>query len=263
MLESDPGVYDGGIAGYGFNSQVSQWGSIATFLRHYEAVAARIDDIVAARANDPAWNPRRHPLAPPLTAAQLDSLDRIYSIPVTMADGFRFDVGRWPGSEARWKADHDALVGYLRDSMPRFDPTFNPGGGSLSDDELRLWEPLRSPPAVLQELRRLDLTGRLTRPLVIMHGTADVIVSPGETAGYQALVARRLGRAAADRVLAVYYIPRMGHGGPEFDGALAVQFDALEAWLDHRESRGARGSPPPPSLSGYPRTPAAGGASTR
>jgi hypothetical protein len=90
-----------------------------------------------------------------------------------------------------------------------------------------------------------------------------VIVSPGESAGYQALVTRRLGRAAAERVLAVYYIPGMGHGGPEFDGALASQFDALEAWIDYRESGGARGSPPPASIAGYPRVSAAGQGSTR
>jgi len=40
LLESDPDRYDGGIAGYGFNSQVSQWGSIATLLRHYDAMPA-------------------------------------------------------------------------------------------------------------------------------------------------------------------------------------------------------------------------------
>jgi hypothetical protein len=33
MVESYPELYDGGIAGYGFNSQVSQWGSIAAQLR--------------------------------------------------------------------------------------------------------------------------------------------------------------------------------------------------------------------------------------
>lgn len=32
----------------------------------------------------------------------------------------------------------------LRDSMPRFDETFNPGGGPLTDDELKLWDPSKS-----------------------------------------------------------------------------------------------------------------------
>lgn len=253
MLESYPELYDGGIAGYGFNSQVSQWGSIATVLRHYEVIRSRIDDIIAKRKAEPRWNPARTALTPPLTAAQLASLHAIYSIPARLGDGFRYDVGRWPGSEARWKADHEALVGYLRDSMPRFDPTFNPNGGTLTDEERPQWEPMKSPPAVLRELRRLDLSGRLTKPLIVMHGTADPIVSPGETAGYHALVSRRLGRKQADEVLAVYYIPGMAHAGPEFDGAFGAQLDALEAWIDHRESQGRRGAQAPATLAGYPR----------
>lgn len=253
MLESHPELYDGGIAGYGFNSQVSQWGSIATVLRHYAAIAPRIDDIIERRRANPAWSPRREPLTPPLTATQLDSLDRLYSIPATLGDGFRYDVGRWPGSEARWKQDHEALLSYLRDSMPRFDPTFNPGGGALTDDELPLWDPAKSPTEVLRELRRLDLTGRLTRPLVVMHGAADPVVSPGESAGYHALVTRRLGRRRADELLAVYFIPGMPHTGPEFDAALAAQLDALEAWIDFRQSKGRVGDRPPATLAGYPR----------
>ncbi|MEO7134950.1 MAG: hypothetical protein ABI024_12095 [Vicinamibacterales bacterium] len=145
------------------------------------------------------------------------------------------------------------LLGYLRDSMPRFDPTFNPGGGTLTDDELLRWDPLQSPTAVRGDLRRLDLTGRMTRPVIVMHGTADAIVSPGESTGYLALVERRVGRRAAADVLAVYFIPRMGHGGPEFDALIGAQLDALEAWIDYRLSNGRRGRPPPASIGGYPR----------
>lgn len=253
VVESDPDLYDGGIAGYGFNSQVSQWGSIATVLRHYDAIAPRIDDIIARRAAEPGWDPARTPLAPPLTTDQLTALQGMYRIPAVLKDGHAFDVGRWPGSEAQWKSSHGALIGYLRDSMPRFDPTFNPGGGALTDDELRLWEPLRSPKAVQKELRRLDLTGHIKRPIIMMHGTADAIVSPGESEGYRALVERRLGKAKADQVLAVYYIPGMGHGGPEYNNLIGVQLDALEQWIDYRESHGKKGAPAPESLGGYPR----------
>jgi hypothetical protein len=253
MLESYPELYDGGLAGYGFNSQVGQWGALATLLRHYDVVADRLDDIIAARTADPAWAPARTPLSPPLTAAQLASLQHIYAIPATIGDGVAYDVGRWPGSEAQWRASHDALVGYLRDSMPRFDPTFNPDGGALTDDELKRWDPERSPPVVLRELRALDLTGKLTRPLIVMHGTADVVVSPGEAVGYAALVRRRVGRRDAERLLATYFIPGMGHGGAPFDGLIASQLDALEAWIDFRESRGRRGAPPPAVLGGFSR----------
>jgi hypothetical protein len=67
------------------------------------------------------------------------------------------------------------LLAYLRDSMPRFDETFHPKAGSLTDDELKLWEPAKSP-RLQKELRKLDLSGDLKRPIIIMHGTADAIV---------------------------------------------------------------------------------------
>jgi Tannase and feruloyl esterase/Prolyl oligopeptidase family len=254
MLESHPELFDGGIAGYGFNSQVSQWGSVATVLRHYRVIADRVDDIIAARKSNPAWDPRRQALSPPLSPAQVQSLLAIYSIPARV-EGASYDVGRWPGSEGQWKKDYEALLGYLRDSMLRFDPSFNPSGGALTDDELPLWDPAKSPKAVQAELRRLDLTGRLTRPLIMMHGTADTIVSPGESTGYMALVQRRIGRRAADDVLAVYFIPGMGHGGPEFDTLIGAQLDALEAWIDHRQSRGARGAQAPAAIGEYSREP--------
>ena len=253
MLESFPDLYDGGIAGYGFNSQVSQWGSVAAVLRYYDVIASRIDDIIAKRIADPQWDPVRTALTPPLTIEQLGALQHIYNIPVTLQNGFAFNSGRWKGSEAQWKSQHDALLGYLRDSMPRFDGTFNPSGGPLTDDELRLWDPSKSPKSVQKELRKLDLSGDLHRPVIIMHGASDAIVSPGETQGYQALVDRRLGRKNAEAVVAVYYIPGMGHGGPEYDGLIGAQIDALEQWIDFRQSGGKRGAPAPRSLGGHPR----------
>jgi hypothetical protein len=263
LLESCPELYDGGIAGYGFNSQVSQWGSIATVLKHYSVIAPRLDDIIARRRVEPAWEPGQEPLEPPLAAAELESLRRIYSIPATLGGGFVYDVGRWPGSETRWKAERNALIGYLHDSMPRFDPTFNPDGGDLTDEELPQWDPNRSPVSVQRELRKLDLTGKLTRPLIVMHGTHDVIVSPGEATGYQSLVTRHLGPARTDRVLALYFIPGLGHGGPEFDTLIGDQLDALESWIEFNQSRGARGSPPPSTLGGYRREPARAAAARR
>jgi pimeloyl-ACP methyl ester carboxylesterase len=240
MIESYPDLYDGGIAGYGFNSQVSQWGSIATVLRNYDVIAPRIGEIAGGQTSA-------------LTAEQLQALKNIYDIPVALKNGFRFNVGRWKGSEAQWKSQYNALLGYLRDSMPRFDETFNPNGGPLTDDELKLWDPTKSPKHVQKELYKLDLTGNLKRPVIILHGTADPIVSPGEAEGYAALVERRLGKKKAAEVLAVYYIPGMGHGGAEYDATLGAQMDALEQWIDFRQSGGKRGAPAPASLGGYPR----------
>lgn len=251
MLEDFPHLYDGGIAGYGFNSQVSQWGSIATVIRNYDVIASRIDDIIAKRAADPEWDPSKTPLSPPLTSAELQALRNIYDIPAhldctpSLKCHFRYNVGRWKGSEATWKEQYANLVSYLRDSMPRFDPTFNPNGGALTDDELGLWDPSKSPKHVQRELRKLDLTGQLQRPVIIMHGTFDTTVSPGETAGYIRLVEKAIGREGAERFLAVYYIPGMGHGGTEFNELVDEQIDALEAWID--------GAPAPTEIGIYPR----------
>jgi len=253
MVEGFPNLYDGGVAGYGFNSQVSQWGSIATLLHNYDIVSPRIDDIIAKRMTVPDWDPVSSALTPPLTNEQVRALQNIYSIPATLQDGFKFNAGRWKGSEAQVKSQYNALLGYLRDSMPRFDATFNPDGGPLTDDELKLWDPSKSPASVQKELHRLDLSGNLKRPVIIMHGAADPIVSPGESEGYRALVERRLGREKAAQVLAIYYIPGMGHGGAEYDNLIGAQLNALEAWIDFRESGGKKGSSPPASIGGHPR----------
>jgi hypothetical protein len=253
MLEDFPELYDGGLAGFGFNSQFSQWGSAATLIRNYDTIASRIGDIIGMRKADPAWDPFATPLSPPLTAAQLYALRSIYDIPAVLNHGFRYNVGRWEGSEAQWKAQYAGLVGYLRDSMPRFDPTFNPNGGALTDDELGYWDPDRSPEPVKRELHALDVSGNLQRPLIIMHGTADPVVSPGETAGYQSLVEHVLGSDAAQDVLAVYYIPGMGHGGIQYDQLIGAQIDALESWIDYRQSKGRTGAPAPAMLGIYPR----------
>ena len=119
--------------------------------------------------------------------------------------------------------------------------------------KLKLWDPSKSPKHVQTELRKLDLSGNLKRPVIIVHGTFDPIVSPGEAEGYRALVAKRLGAKNAGKVLAVHYIPGMGHGGTEYNNLIGAQIDALEQWIEYRVSRGTRGAPAPESLGGYHR----------
>ena len=126
----------------------------------------------------------------------------------------------------------------------------------LECDALRqilVLDPTKSPKHVQAELRKLDLSGNLKRPVIVMHGTSDTIVSPGESEGSRALVAKRVGAKNAATVLAVYYIPDMGHGGAEYDNLIGAQIDALEQWIDYRESGGTRGASAPESLGGYHR----------
>jgi hypothetical protein len=106
---------------------------------------------------------------------------------------------------------------------------------------------------IQNDLRKLDLTGNLRRPIIIAHGTFDVIVSPYETEGYKRLVEERLGVAGAQEVLTVYMIPGMGHGGAPFNAFIDPALDALDGWVDYRQSGGALGALPPDVLGGYPR----------
>jgi feruloyl esterase len=255
MVEAYPKLFDGGISGYGYNSQFTQWGGVATCAYNYGIIASRIDDIIAKRAASPIWDPFTEPLSPPLTAVQLKALGNIYDIPVVLDNGFAYNVGRWPGSEAQWKANYNGWLGYLRDSIPRWDETFNPNGGPLTDEDLTLWDPTKSPVYVQRDLRREDDFGTLLRPLILMAGAADPIVGPGESAGYKKLVEQQLGPDGAEKVLAVYFIAGMGHGGTQYDALIPAQIDALEGMIDYQQSNGSRGAPAPAMIGIYPREP--------
>ena len=263
MVEAYPLMFDGGISGFGYNSQLTQWGSVSRVVRNYDIIASRIDDIIAERARNPQWNPFKEPLSPPLTKDQLTALRNIYDIPMELTNGFKQNDGRWFGSEANWKSNYNSLLGYLRDSVPRWDETYRPERRRPNDAEVKLWNPLNSPAYVQVDLRREDCYGHLARPLVIMHGMADPIVGTGEAEFYKNLVARTIGRREAEKLLGVYYIPGMGHGGTQYDSLLPAQFDALEAMIDYQQSNGARGAPPPAAIGIYPREPVTGAGNSR
>jgi len=265
MVEDYPQEYDGGLAGYGITSHLEWLGSDARFARNYDVFASRIDDIIAFRTAHPDWDPATTPLSPPLTADQLEALLNVYNMPAQVG-GLSFNIGRPPGSEYRWPpaspkwplGQYTAILGYVQTSLAKFDRFYDPDGdGVLSLEEMKAWDPNLSPPPVANDLRRFDNTGNLQRPVIIGHGSHDPIVSPGETEVYKRLVEARFGVAGARDVLAVYYIPRMGHGGAEFDAMIGPALDALDAWVDHRQSGGRSGSLPPDVMVGglgsYPR----------
>jgi hypothetical protein len=232
-------------------------GSNTRFVRNFDVFASRIADIVAKRNADPDWDPVTEPLSPPLTAEQLQALLNVYTMPAHVRGSDRtFNFGRFAGSEYRWGPNppwplgqYNAILGYATTSVAKFDRFYDPDGdGVLSLDEIKAWDPNFSPPPVANDLRRFDNTGNLLRPIIIGHGSHDPIVSPGETIAYKQLVEDRFGVAGARDLLAVYFIPGMGHGGAEYDASLSAQLDALEAWVDWRQSRGTAGSPPPDPL---------------
>ena len=257
MVEDYPSEYDGGIAGYGITSHLEWMGSNTRFVRNYDVFASRITDVIAARTADPNWDPTTTPLSPPLTPMQLEALLNVYNMPGQVG-GLTFNVGRVPGSEYRWPGQYNSILGYARDSVAKMDRFYDPDGdGVLSLDEIKAWDPHQSPPPVANDLRRFDNTGNLQRPLIVAHGTHDPIVSPGETHVYKRLVEARFGVAGARDLVAVYWIPGMGHGGAEFDAMIGAALDALEAWVTYRETGGRSGSLPPDVMVGglgsYPR----------
>ena len=257
MVEDYPQQYDGGVAGYGITSHIEWMGSRTRFLRNYDIIAPRIADIIAKRTATPNWNPDGEPLSPPLTNAQLEALRNIYNMPARVQN-IAFNIGMPVGSEYRWGPNYNSNLGYAQTSVAKFDRFYDPdGNGVLSDAEIKAWDPNFSRPPVANDLRRFDNTGDLKRPIIIAHGSHDPVVSPGETAAYKQLVEQRFGVAGARNWLAIYYIPRMAHGGTEYDRSISAQLDILEAWVTWHQTGGKSGSLPPNTLVGelgsYPR----------
>lgn len=233
LIESFPALYDGGISMYGYNSGLEMWRAFPIFLRNYDIIEPRIQDIIAAGGGD---------VEPPLTRREARALRAIYNVPAELRNGFRFDVGRANGSEHEWPAAYAVHVGYLQDSIREWDPTYDPNrDGAVSLEELKAWDPYRAPAKAQAEMRLLDLTGDLRRPIIVGQGTADPIVSAKEAHAYQALVARSTGH---DDPLRTYLIPQLGHGGaaaPPFVEQAIIQ---LEDWITHRQTGGTAGALP-------------------
>jgi hypothetical protein len=233
LIESFPALYDGGVSMYGYNSGLEMWRAFPIFVRNYDIIEPRIGDIIAAAGNV---------VNPPLEPEQAAALEAIYTIPAKLRDGFPFDVGRAKGSEREWPEAYLAHMGYLRDSIGEWDPTYDPDhDGMVSDEELKAWDPYAAPPGAQAEMRKLDLTGDLRRPVIVGQGSADPIVSPKEAIAYQQLVAQTSGPGAP---LRTYFIPLMGHGGaaayPFVEQALAQ----LENWITYRHTNGTAGALP-------------------
>jgi len=83
------------------------------------------------------------------------------------------------------------------------------------------------------------------------------VVVHADGAAYKRLVEQRYGVAGARNWLAIYDIPRMAHGGTEYDRSLSAQPDILDAWVTWHQTGGKSGSLPPNTLVGelgsYPR----------
>ena len=156
----------------------------------------------------------------------------------------RLSVRRRPREqlEHEWPAAYAVHIGYLQDSIKEWDPTYDPNrDGQVSLDELKAWNPYRAPAKAQAEMRLLDLTGDLRRPIIVGQGTADPIVTAKEAPAYQQLVAHTV---RDDDPLRTYLIPQLGHGGAAAPPFVKQALDALEHWITHRQSGGTAGSLP-------------------
>ena len=233
LIESFPALYDGGLSMYGYNSGLEMWRAFPIFLRNYDIIEPRITDIIAARGGN---------VTPPLTRKEAKALEAIYNVPAKLRNGFRYDVGRAQGSEHEWPAAYAAHVGYLTDSIGEWDPTYDPNrDGHVSLDELKAWNPYHAPAKAQAEMRLLDLTGDLSRPIIVGQGSADPIVSPKEAPAYQQLVARTV---VGDDPLRTYIIPGMGHGGGGAAPFVEAALTEVEDWITYRQTGGAAGALP-------------------
>lgn len=230
LLEDFPGLYDGGISFAALNSWFEWIRGQATFLRNFEVLRPRMSDIRAMAESNPSWDHATMPLSPPLTSEQISALTNIYSMPASLANGFTYDQGRLRSSERFWSAAATGALGALRDTVPELDGEYDPNGdGVLSSEELMAWDPSNRPGHVEIVTRKLDLTGSLRRPVLVVHGIADAVVGPNESLAYKALVARATG--TADDFVRVYLVPRLGHGTSI--PFLGPGMDALEHWVEN------------------------------
>ena len=134
------------------------------------------------------------------------------------------------------------MSGISNDSIGEWDPTYDPNrDGQVSLEELKAWNPYRAPAKAQAEMRLLDLTGDLRRPIIVGQGTADPIVSAKEAPAYEQLVAQSGGE---DDPLRTYLIPQMGHGGAAAPAFVEQAIAALEDWITYRQTAGAAGSLP-------------------
>ena len=111
------------------------------------------------------------------------------------------------------------------------------GDGVISLEEIKNWDPQESPIHIQNQLRKLDLSGNLNRPVIIGQGKVDVLVAPKDEIAYKQLVEETIGINKAESLLRLYVIPNFRHTlsgvfNPFVDEAL----DALDQWVDFIES---------------------------
>ncbi len=125
-------------------------------------------------------------------------------------------------------------AGYA-DNFVRFGITRDPSGDALSLDP----EHPGKYAARIRELSEIERIGDIGRfadhggKLLVMHGTADLLVSPRMTEAYYAHLNRTMGARRVASFLRFYEVPAFGHGVSDVFNASWDYLAALENWTEH------------------------------
>ncbi|UQS23842.1 tannase/feruloyl esterase family alpha/beta hydrolase [Amycolatopsis thermalba] len=135
-----------------------------------------------------------------------------------------------------------AAAGYgvqFWDQWARYFVTRNPGFDALTLDPRRPgpWRERISELTALQDVNNADLGpfARAGGKLLLLHGTADELVSHRSTVDYFQRVERTLGKRATDSFARFYLVPGANHAnvGAAFPAAWD-SLTALETWTEHQ-----------------------------
>jgi len=130
-------MFDGGISGFGYNSQLTQWaacrGACANYGRHRPAHRRHH----RGARKEPELEPFQERCPPPLTKGATHGVAQHYDIRWSSPTVSNYNDGRWFGSEAMWKSNYTLswLPSRFRASMGRDD---RPSGGRPTDAEVKL-----------------------------------------------------------------------------------------------------------------------------
>ncbi|MFZ3572243.1 tannase/feruloyl esterase family alpha/beta hydrolase [Streptomyces sp. BH097] len=112
------------------------------------------------------------------------------------------------------------------------DPDFD--GLKLDPQKPGKWKERISELTALQDINNPDLSAfaKAGGKLLLVHGTADPVVSPRSTAEYYQRVRATMGARATSKFLRMYTMPGMGHGGPAAFTAGWDSLSALQRWSE-------------------------------
>ena len=147
------------------------------------------------------------------------------------ADFSRFGLGAKPMPDIP-PGPRDAFIYFMADQLVRYMVMRDPQYNSLRFE----------PGEHIAQLRRLsnmvdasssnlDAFRRRGGKLLLMHGTVDMAIPPGNTIAYYKSLEQRYGTTALRSFARFYVAPGFGHG----DGSFLVSWDsisALDAWVD-------------------------------